>query len=132
MHFRSWGVLLDRGRELASVRADRANACILLENAYGTHTGAPLHPHTDDHADDTTELVGVESRAMSAVPSRSALAELFAEIGPAPCDGCWHAARCGAKHLACEAFRLYMGGAREVRWSIVKRTPTREHYEALM
>ena len=45
-------------------------------------------------------------------------------FGPAPCDECRYAARCGAKRLACDAFFLYVDGASEVRWGMAPRVAT--------
>ena len=51
---------------------------------------------------------------------------------PAPCDQCWHAKRCGSEHLACEAFALFMRGARPSSWLLRKRTPDARLYRALL
>jgi hypothetical protein len=54
------------------------------------------------------------------------------ELEPAPCDGCWHAARCRSERLACTAFALFMDGAKPPRWSAVNRTPTRTRFTELL
>lgn len=50
----------------------------------------------------------------------------------APCDACWHAARCRSECLACAAFALFMDGAKPPRWSAINRTPTRARFTELL
>ena len=52
-----------------------------------------------------------------------------AVLEPAPCDACWHATRCRAEHLACDAFARFLDGD---RWQAVNRTPTRAQFEELL
>lgn len=47
-----------------------------------------------------------------------------------PCDGCVHAAKCGSKRLACDAFALYVNNG-SVNWTI-PRLPTRRTYSMTM
>jgi len=48
--------------------------------------------------------------------------------GPAPCDACRFASRCGAESLACYPFALYAKGAGEARWRYAPRQPTGERF----
>lgn len=49
-------------------------------------------------------------------------------LGPAPCDDCWHAQRCGAERLACEAFAYFARGKSESKWRLQPRHPTLERF----
>jgi hypothetical protein len=51
---------------------------------------------------------------------------LAAIEGPAPCDRCRNAARCGAQLEACPAFLAFVQTASEARWRTARRTPTPE------
>lgn len=42
--------------------------------------------------------------------------------GPAPCDGCERAARCGVEQLACSSFSVYASGRPERHWKAAPRT----------
>lgn len=53
-------------------------------------------------------------------------------LGPAPCDDCPYAARCRVEVLACDAFAVYLSGARESRWRNAPRLPSRERGEAVL
>jgi hypothetical protein len=76
---------------------------------------------------DTAGRAGVESRAVA-----NDLENSPALLEPAPCDGCWHARRCAAERLACEAFARFTAGEPAIRWAAINRTPTRARYEALL
>jgi hypothetical protein len=53
-------------------------------------------------------------------------------LEPCPCQGCWHASRCGSEHLACEPFALFLQGVKSPRWRLMKRSPSRELYQVLL
>ena len=60
---------------------------------------------------------------------RDAPRELDAALnGPAPCDDCRHAARCGAERLACDTFAYYARGVSEQKWRGLARQPTAERF----
>lgn len=49
-----------------------------------------------------------------------------------PCDDCRHAARCGAEHLACDAFAVWIAGRSATYWQTAPRQPTRERFAELL
>ncbi len=74
--------------------------------------------------------VGVTERARAranyvCVDNCASVVEADNDVGPAPCDGCMHNAKCGGRLLACEAFAQYINTN---RWSPGPREPTREIY----
>jgi hypothetical protein len=50
---------------------------------------------------------------------------------PYPCEHCAQAHACAMQLLACAAFKAYVAGAGERRWSATARSATRETWEAL-
>jgi hypothetical protein len=72
----------------------------------------------------------VRVRTPPAVPPDAYLVDALK--GPAPCDGCAGAARCGAERLACSAFALYSRNVSTARWSAAPRLDaTRERFDGL-
>lgn len=51
------------------------------------------------------------------------------EVGP--CRGCVVGERCGPDHLACSAFRLFVGGWPREKREAARRKPTRRVYDKL-
>jgi hypothetical protein len=43
---------------------------------------------------------------------------------PGPCPSCQHAARCGSRGLACEAYALFVKHGGSLRWSKAPRQPS--------
>jgi hypothetical protein len=44
-------------------------------------------------------------------------------FGPAPCDSCRHAVRCGKSGEACLSFQLYAAGKSEGVWRLQPKQP---------
>ncbi|MGH7130285.1 MAG: hypothetical protein ACREIV_17070 [Planctomycetaceae bacterium] len=47
----------------------------------------------------------------------------LALLGPAPCDTCRHAVRCGDTGEACLAFSEYCRGVSEGKWRLMPKQP---------
>ena len=50
----------------------------------------------------------------------------------APCDHCVQRAKCRINRLACAAFARYLDGAKQARWSVAPRIPTRARFVGLL
>jgi hypothetical protein len=88
-----------------------------------------MHPLADiEHEHGYVTLM--EERNAGGLPRGARAQEYATSVGPAPCETCHLAARCGAKLLACTAFYNY---AERNQWSAFDRNgATRALYRSVM
>lgn len=57
-----------------------------------------------------------------------AIKDSIADIGPGPCEGCSHFARCRDEYLACSVYTHWVHKSSPKRRRNAKREPSREIY----